>query len=60
MLIPRVIWVFGWLFTLGVCQRVLFHGQSMDEPLKGWRRTVHKRVLWIIVPLLLLGYGHTT
>ena len=58
MLLPRAIWLFFWLFVIGIFARILFIGQSFDVPLSGWRRTAFNWNIWLHVPLLLLGFGY--
>lgn len=58
MLLPRVCWIFFWLFAIGFWQLILFAGQSMDVPLSGWRRSAHKWLLWTHVPMIALGFGY--
>ena len=59
MLLPRTIWIFSWLFGIGIWQVLLFIGHpNRDVPLNGWRRTIHKWVLWTYVPMIILGFGY--
>ncbi len=59
MLVPRTIVIFGSVFLVGGCQRLLFAGQDMSVPLAGWRRDLHKRLLWCVVPLTIFAFGYT-
>jgi len=44
---------------IGVLQIFSFYGQrSADEPCEGWRRTLQKRGLWFMGPLVVLGFGY--
>ena len=58
ILVPRVLWIFFWLFAVGFWQLLLFAGKSKDTPLTGWRRTAHKWMIWTHVPLIILGFGY--
>ena len=58
MLLPRVIWIFSWLFAVGFWCKILFMGQSFDVPLSGWRRTAFKWLLWTHIPMGILGFGY--
>ncbi len=59
MLMPRVLWICFWFSSIGVLQVFAFYGQkSRHEPCTGWRRAVQLRGLWIMTPLLILGFGY--
>ena len=58
ILIPRVCWIFFCFFSFNFLCKLLFLGQNIDVPLSGWRRTVQKRLIWIICPLFALGFGY--
>ena len=58
MLVPRAVWLFGLFFAVGINQKILFTGQSMEVPLSGWRRTLHKWMLWTLTKLIILGFGY--
>ena len=58
LLLPRTVLVFACVFFVGACQRLLFWGQDMSVPLEGRRRSLHKRLLWCVVPLAILSFGY--
>ncbi len=58
MLVPRTVFIFGSVFFVGGCQRLLFAGQDMSVPLGGWRRALHKRIIWCVVPFTIFAFGY--
>ena len=58
ILMPRTIWIFFWFFAVGFLNWICYYGQSMETPLTGWRRKLHKWGTWIFCPLILIGFGY--
>lgn len=58
ILVPRMLWIASWLFSIGLWTLFLYRGRTMDEPLTGWRREAHKWVLRIMVSCMMFGFGY--
>ena len=58
MIVPKLVFIFGWLFLTGFVIFLLYYGANRDIPLTGWKLWVAKFFVKVWAYIVLLGFGY--